>query len=100
MPPSPTAISETEGPGFRGAKATAPEPGAHYRERIYIPLISLAKFGGFSYASADWRRPGACVAETFIASASRPAGRGNHAAADHFRGRHRLQQLQAGPAER
>ena len=44
--------------------------------------------------------PGTCVAETLIASASRPSGRGNHAAADHFRGRHHVQQLQAGSSGR
>src|SRR5207249_11853139 len=95
----PTAISKGPERPASAAPRRAPEPGDLPRADS-ISLISLAKFGCFSYASADWRRPGACVAETFIASASRPSGRGNHAAADYFRGRHRLQQLQAGPAER
>ena len=46
------------------------------------------------------RRSGACVAKTFTASASRPSGRGNHAAADHFCGRHRLSTITSRTAGR
>ena len=60
------------------------------------PTKSLANFRRFSYA------PGRCApirdlsAKTFSPRASRPSGGGNYAAADHFRGRHRFQQLRTG----
>ena len=40
------------------------------------------------------------VPKAFPAGSARPPGRGNHAAADHLRGRHRLSQLPAGPQGR
>ena len=60
------------------------------------PTKPLANFRRFSYA------PGNCApirdlsAKTFSPRASRPSGGGDYAAADHFRGRHRFQQLRTG----
>ncbi len=62
-----------------------------------IPDILRGGFGRCSMLPAARRRSGERVVKTFTASTSRTFGRGNHAAADHFRGRHRFQQLRAGP---
>src|SRR5829696_5840949 len=50
----------TEEVGFRGERD---RPGTRRvaESGIYISPIFLAKFGYFSYASPDWRRPGACI---------------------------------------
>ena len=80
-----------------------------HRSRSEIGLKSLADAGRLSYDLGNHcvtmiaiigRRSGTCVAKTLTADASRPSGGGNHAAADHFRGRHRRQQLRAGPQGR
>jgi hypothetical protein len=69
-----------------------------HRHDLEIGLKSLADVERFSYDRDHWtmitiirRRSGIFIAKTFTADASRPSGGGNHAAADYFRGRHRLQ---------
>lgn len=63
----------------------------------------MADFGCFSYARDDLALPAPNAsmrdlsAETLTASTSCSSGRGNHAAADYFRDRHRFQRLRAGP---
>ena len=95
---SPTAISEQQCRVPRRTIAASRNPAASASKILgeVSALLLCSRFGALA-PNASSRDP---RAKTLPASASRPSGRGNHAAADYFRGRHRLQQLRAGPQGR